>query len=334
MEEFGWEMRLFNPEHVRVAAMPDGGVAIHGIDDIESYDLFVLQRLPSVLQVEFIRALQSVGVAVVVDVDDALWRIHPDNANYARWTERVENGLRRFEVLDAACLVADRVTVSTPLLAERYGRHGRVDVLRNGLPNAAFAPNAKTGFHDRIKIGWAGSLDSHPNDLQVMGDAVARVIAENDNVDLHIVGDAEPVANLLGVPMDRVTGTGWVPLHEYHEALREIDLMVVPLADTAFNRAKSALKAQEAAAAGCLVLGSATPEIERLYGLGGFVGGMVSHQGGPSNWHMVLSNMIRHIDDSAWVDFTPERARFLEYSRRADGWERAWRQAVEHRQRG
>lgn len=329
--ETGWDIHLFHPTRVHVAAMPDGGVAIHGIEDIESFDLFVLQRLPSVLQVEFIRAVQSVGVAVVVDVDDALWRIHPDNGSYERWTERVESGLRRFEILDAACAIADMVTVSTPPLAARYGAHGRVKILRNGLPSRAFASDVKTGFQGRIKIGWAGTLESHPNDLQIMGDSIVRVIEENDNVDLHVIGDTEQVADLLGVPADRVSGPGRVALDQYHEALRDIDIMLVPLADTAFNRAKSALKAQEAAAAGCLVLASATPEIERLYGLGGFVGGMVPHQGGPSNWHMVLSNMVRHIDDSAWVDFTPERARFLEYSRRPDGWIDAWQEAVAHR---
>lgn len=331
----GWEVSLHLPDSVRLDVMPDGGVAIQGLHDLEDIDVIVLQRLASPKQVEFIRAVQSIGVAVVVDVDDALWRIHPENKSHERWNERVD-GVRRFEHLDAACALADMVTVTTPLLAKRYGAHGRVRVLRNGLPNAAFAGNvAKTGFQDRIKIGWSGSLDSHPNDLQVMGDAVARIMAENDDVDLHIVGDAQPVADVLGIPFEmqasrRVSGTGWVPLDKYHEALRGIDVMLVPLADTAFNRAKSALKAQEAAAAGAVVVATGTPENVRLYGLGGYYGMMLSPSSSPNTWHGMIDSMLRHLRESTSGP-DPERARFLEYSKRGDQWVEAWSAAVEHR---
>jgi len=325
MQEMDWKVELYRPEQVHIG-IEKGDMVLGGIKNPEALDLVVLQRLVSPMQVEFISALQRMGVAVVVDVDDALWRIHPDNGAYARWVEPVA-GIPRFELLDAACALADMVTVSTPALAKRYGLHGRVRVLRNGLPNAAFAPDAKPGFQDRIKIGWAGSLDSHPNDLQVMGDAVARVIAENDDVDLHIVGDAEPVANLLGVPMDRATGTGWVPLHEYHEALRDIDIMLVPLADTAFNRAKSALKAQEGAAAGAVVLASATPENERLFGLEGFSGGIVRE----GAWHQALSDVVAITRSGGWVGAGPEQARFLAYDKRGDQWAEAWGEAITRR---
>jgi len=328
MQEMDWKVELYRPEQVHIG-VEKGDMVLGGIKNPETLDLVVLQRLVSPMQVEFISALQRMGVAVVVDVDDALWRIHPDNGAYARWVEPVA-GIPRFELLDAACALADMVTVSTPALAKRYGLHGRVRVLRNGLPNAAFAADAKPGFQDRIKIGWAGSLDSHPNDLQVMGDAVARVIAENDDVDLHIVGDAEPVANLLGVPMDRATGTGWVPLHEYHEALRDIDIMLVPLADTAFNRAKSALKAQEGAAAGAVVLASTTPENVRLYGLDGFTGGLIDCAD-PNVWHEAISSSVRITRREGWATRSPEQARFLAYDKRGDQWAEAWGEAIARR---
>lgn len=325
MDETGWQIELYRPDQVAIG-IEKGDLVLGGIKDPQDLDLVVLQRLVSPMQVEFVSALQRMGVAVVVDVDDALWRIHPDNGSYARWTEPVA-GIPRFELLDAACALADMVTVTTPALARRYGLHGRVRVLRNGLPNAAFAPDVKPGFQGRIKIGWSGSLDSHPNDLQVMGDAVARVMAENDDVDLHIVGDAEPVANLLGVPMDRVTGTGWVPLDKYHEALRDIDIMLVPLANTAFNRAKSALKAQEGAAAGAVVLASPTPENARLFGLGGFSGGIVQEGG----WHQALTEVLGGYTNGEWTSAGPEQARFLAYEKRGDKWAEAWGEAINRR---
>jgi glycosyltransferase involved in cell wall biosynthesis len=323
-----WNVELYRPDLVRLG-MVKGDLVLQGIKSPDTLDLVVIQRIENPIQVELIHGLQGMGVAVVVDIDDAMWRIHPDNGAHGYWNERVA-GVRRHELIDRACALADRVTVSTPVLARRYGAHGRVDVLRNGLPNMAFAPEVKP-IGDRIKIGWTGSLASHPNDLQVVGDAVARIIAENDDVDLHVVGEHEPVAERLGVPLDRVTGTGWVALDKYHEALREIDIMVVPLADTLFNKAKSALKAQEGAAAGCVVLASATPENERLFGLGGFAGGTVAH-GSP--WHQPLRWMLEGVRSGAWSNRSSERVRFLAYERRAERWAGAWSAAIEHRKRG
>jgi glycosyltransferase involved in cell wall biosynthesis len=323
MDETGWRVELYRPDQVGIDLVK-GDLALKGIKKPETLDLVVLQRLASPMQVEFVHALQRMGVAVVVDVDDALWRIHPDNSSHKHWTETVA-GVPRYELLDAACALADLVTVSTPALAKRYGVHGRVRVLRNGLPNAAFATDPKPGFHDRIKIGWSGSIDSHPNDLQVMGDSVARIIADNDDVDLHIVGDAEPVANLLGVPMDRVTGTGWVPLHEYHDALRDIDIMLVPLADTAFNRAKSALTAQSGAAAGALVLASMTPENGRLAHYGAVYG--MPH--GEAQWVDSLNAAIREMRSGKTPD--PEFVRHLAYDKRGKEWATAWSGAIERR---
>jgi glycosyltransferase involved in cell wall biosynthesis len=171
-------------------------------------------------------------------------------------------------------------------------------------------------------------VDTHPGDLEIMGSAVADIIRDNDDVDLHVVGYPERVAEVLGVPSDRVTGTDWVPFDKYHEALQGIDVMFVPLADTLFNQAKSALKAQEAAAAGCLVVASATPENERLYALGGFVGGTL---GSDDNhlWGEALDIGI----DAIRKGFTgkPERARFLSYEERAVRWADAWKGAVERR---
>jgi glycosyltransferase involved in cell wall biosynthesis len=327
-EATDWTIELYHPEMVRLGVVK-GDLMLQGIKSPDTLDLVVIQRIENPVQVELIRGLQSMGVAVVVDIDDAMWRIHPDNGSYKHWNERVA-GVRRFELVDAACALADRVTVSTEVLARRYGTHGRVDVLRNGLPNLAYAPEVRP-LGERIKIGWPGRLSSHPNDLQVMGDAIARIIEENDDVDFHVVGEHEPVAELLGLPLDRVTGTGFVPLDEYHAALREIDILVVPLADTLFNTGKSSLKAQEGAAAGCVVLASATPENERLFYAGGFSGGIIAQ--GADLWHKTLSEVLYTTRAKGWVDHSPKQVRFLAYENRVQEWVASWSEAIEHRKR-
>jgi glycosyltransferase involved in cell wall biosynthesis len=318
--KMGWQVELYEPDAVSVGIV-NGVMKLKGINP-HGLDLVVMQRLMTPKQVRLVKALQDLGIAVVVDVDDAVWRIERDNHAWSRWNQ-VVSGKRRFEHLDDACRQADVVTVSTPALGRRYGLSSYV--LRNGLPNHAFGRKERSPG-DPIRVGWAGSLSSHPNDLQVMGSAVADVIRDNDDVALHIVGDMEPVADLLDVPHDRATGTGWMSIDQYHEALRDIDIMVVPLKGSFFNRAKSALKAQEAAAAGAVVLMSETPEMVHLFDEADyFYGSLVPD----SQWYGSLQYAV-HLARAGMAG-NPEVVRYLSYESRWQEWAEAWEAAVRQR---
>lgn len=259
-EQTDWEVNIHDPGDVTVRRP----LAVQGIDDLESVDVVVMQRIATPRQVRLIQALQKLGIAVVVDVDDLLSDIEPDNKSWTYWNERVMD-LPRYRYLDQATQLADLVTVSSDVLARKYGKHGRVEVLRNGLPNHAFADpdevyNQNEKYDGEVVIGWSGSLDSHPHDLDVLGGAVRDTMRRVPEVRFHVVGDAQPVAQALNLDPYRVTGTGWLPFEEYHAALREVDIGLVPLSETRFNRAKSHLKALEFSAAGAFVITSALPE--------------------------------------------------------------------------
>ena len=96
-------------------------------------DVFVLQRPADENVLALIPSIQQAGIAVVVEVDDDLsclptthpaHRIlHPKLSPRSNWRN-----------VEQACRIADLVTVSTPALAERYGKHGRVMVLENCIP--------------------------------------------------------------------------------------------------------------------------------------------------------------------------------------------------------
>lgn len=320
----GWEVELYQPDAVSVGVV-NGVMKLKGINP-QGLDLVVMQRLMTPKQVRLVRAFQDLGVAVVVDVDDAVWRIEPDNSASERWNQ-VVGGKRRFEHLDEACWQADLVTVSTPALEGRYAPHGRSRALRNGLPNHAFSQ--KTRFSDNpIRIGWTGSLATHPNDLQIMGSAVADIIRDNDDVMLHVVGEVEPVADLLGVPRERATGTGWLSIDQYHEALEDIDIMFVPLKNSFFNRAKSALKVQEAAAAGSIVVASDTPEIRRLYDTAAYMGGILD-ESEAHLWGHALDLALNCVRNKAVRN--PETVRPLSYEKRWGEWADAWGAAINRR---
>jgi glycosyltransferase involved in cell wall biosynthesis len=256
----GWQVNVHDPGDVKLVPP----LSIKGIDDLDSVDLVVMQRVATPRQVALIDALQSRGIAVVVDVDDLLSDIERDNNSYAYWNATIGK-TPRWALLKAACRRADLVTVSTPQLAKHYAKHQRFEVLCNHLPNHAFAsPDA---VHERyathgqeVVVGWTGSLDSHPHDLEILGSSMREVMDEDPNIRFHVVGDAEPVAEALALDPARVTGTGWVPITEYHQALQDIDIALVPLQDSKFNRAKSHLKALEFAASGAFTVAKRLPE--------------------------------------------------------------------------
>lgn len=330
-DQTDWTVEIHDPADVRIRHP----FAIQGIEDVENVDVVVMQRIATPRQVRLVTAFQKLGIAVVIDVDDLLSDIDKDNGSYAYWNEEF-NGTPRYRLLEQATHAADLVTVSTPGLARRYAKHGRYEVLRNGLPLHAFAdPNEV--YDQRVKdtgefvIGWSGSLASHPHDLEVLGGAVRRAMDADARIRFHVVGEAEPVTQALNLDPERVTGTGWLEFDEYHAALREIDLGLVPLVDSRFNRAKSHLKALEFSAAGALVITSALPEQVHLAQQ---VPTGVAHS--EQEWENVM------IGASMLGEYVAERvaqdraecvrstARWA-YANRAGEWVKAWQRAADRR---
>lgn len=336
-EQTDWDVKIHDPGDVTVHRP----FAIQGIDDLESVDMVVMQRISTPRQVRLVKAFQKLGIAVVVDVDDLLSDIDPDNKSWTYWNEQVMD-LPRYRYLDQATQLADLVTVSTDLLARKYGKHGRVEVLRNGLPNHAFAnpdavyertlSQAKVG---EVVVGWSGSLDSHPHDLEVLSGAVRAAMEENAQIRFHVVGDAQPVVQALNLDPSRVTGTGWLPFEEYHLALREIDIGLVPLSETRFNRAKSHLKAMEFAAAGAIVLASDLVEQRALSAVVPMA--LVSNRPESHfNWQAHIESeavALREFAEAMAQDRAEvvRRAVPLAYVNRAGEWVKAWERAVSRR---
>src|SRR3546814_11989104 len=86
------------------------GLAVRG-RNLEGLDLAVFQRVGTSRQVDLVRALQAQGVAVVIDVDDALYCIDPDSGSFAAWNDR--RATTHWSNLEEACRRADLVTVTT-----------------------------------------------------------------------------------------------------------------------------------------------------------------------------------------------------------------------------
>jgi glycosyltransferase involved in cell wall biosynthesis len=220
-------------------------------------DVIVMQRVAHRFLRQAVPFMRAQGVAVVVDMDDDLSNIHPANPAYHHFDpENVSEKSADYSWVTAqeSCWDATMVTVSTEALIGRYAPHGRAVVLRNCVPESYL----DVPHPDSARVGWGGSVASHPTDLQVMGDAVKRLVAWGHR--FHLVGPPQGVDEVLGIGPADVFPTGVVKMVRWPFALTQLGIGVAPLARSVFNDAKSHLKILELSALGVPFVASPSPE--------------------------------------------------------------------------
>lgn len=250
-----------------------------GCEPIDA-DVVVIQRPLLRHLADIIPHIQEQGVAVVVEIDDDFAAIPPANVSWARVHPK-HNPERNSDHLARGCASADLVTVTTPALAKRYGGHGRVRVVPNFVPERYLAIEP-TPSHS---IGWTGSVTTHPGDLEVTHGAVQRVI-DATGATMRVVGTGKGVAKRLGLEVNPAA-CGWAEIDDYPERMAEVGVGIVPLADSAFNNAKSCLKMMEFAAVGVPVVASPSPDNLRLHQHGI---GMIARR--PREWERALRTLL------------------------------------------
>ncbi len=214
-------------------------------------------------------------VGIVIELDDDLLNLPAGHEAFGALDPRV-NSVENLAWLRQALSLADAVTVSTPELAKRYGGSSRpVFVIRNGVPESMLSQHpsramAQGDKENRRIIGWAGYTGTHPGDLMVTSGAVVDVLERcpgGREIRFRNIGPMDGLVTSLGITPHYehlVEASGWLNPELYRIGLSSLDIGIVPLADTAFNRGKSALKALEMAAAGVPVVASDLPEFREL----------------------------------------------------------------------
>lgn len=297
-------------------------------------DVVVLQRPTNVFLVQVVTLLQQRGVAVVVDMDDDLGCIDPRNPAHHSLAKTVLRPVRLptgqvrpmrmanpHQASSAAdvCRMATLVTVTTPALARRYGSHGRVRVIPNYVPQwYTELPRV-----DSDLIGWGGSVHSHPDDLQQVGPAVAKLVQRGHR--FETVGDPAGVARALGLRADP-DGPGPVGLMEWPQAIARFGIGIAPLAPTRFNDAKSRLKPLEYNAVG--VPAVVSPAADYTAWAAESPGTIVVSK--PRAWEAALRDLAAHPGRRAELS---EAGRNVARANTIEGnawrWAEAWTEAVD-----
>lgn len=319
-----WEIDLYPPKAVDIGSGPGGEItAVRGLRHLD-YDLLVMQRIGTPVSVKFVQWATERGIAVSIDSDDALWAIDKDNQAWRAW-----NGAQNhWRYMDDATAWADLSTVTTAHLGTRYGKHGRVEVIPNFVPGEVFDYESPGRFDERVSIGWTGFTRTHPGDLTVVGDAMQRVLAETEAV-ARVIGDAEGAMRDWGIhSIESIPPLVLGP--DYFQGISLLDIGVVPLRDSTFNRCKSNLKALEMSAMGLPVVCTPTPA-NRL--LAKDVPLLLADT--PDEWHEHLTRLVNDPEEREWRGRAAQDAVRAGWTieANAERWALAWERAVNRRVR-
>lgn len=271
--------------HFRGDIRDDANAEIIDVKIPNDADVLVMQRLGHNWHSRVVEILRGKGVAMVVDMDDDLSCIHPDNKAFVNYHPRNNRTPFSWKNVEQTCKVATLVTVSTKQLLGVYARHGRGQVVDNYVPERYLQIKP-----DQDKVfGWPGTTDSHPNDLQVTGGAVQQLI--EDGYEFRVIGPITGAKAALRL-REQPPHTGVVQMINWASEIAKLQVSLAPLAATQFNTGKSRLKLIEASSVGVPWVGSPRAEYRRFHQESG--GGLLAEN--RKDWYKAVKQLM---DDSA-----------------------------------
>jgi hypothetical protein len=289
-----------------------------GVEIPQDADAVVIQRPAHPLQPQMINILRSNGIAVIVDMDDDMSTIHPENGAYHMYRHNSGTPFS-WKYASLSCRIATMVTTSTPQLAKVYAGHGRGRVLDNYIPEKLLdMPSFPIGT-----FGWAGTTKSHPNDPQVTAPTAEKLVSEGHT--FQIVGGDEKTTSAFRLKY-KPPMTGTLSIQEWITSIAlGMDVGWAPLAATTFNSSKSRLKPLEYMAAGVAWVASPRTEYRRLHKESG-VGFLADT---PKQWYQYTKELlVNHSLREEQVEAGKIYMKDQTYEANAWRWMEAWEDAV------
>ena len=216
-------------------------------------DIVVFHRPIAKELLELARILKKQGKKIVMDNDDTLKDDNGFKFNAYMDEARVKKGMKTMNLaLDTFAEEADMITCSTEFLKEEYLKVNKnVEVLPNCV-DPFYYPEPIENDTDIIRIGMTGSVGV-TNDIEALKPIIAHYendkrvrivllsLPEKGQNDIYKELYSEQYAYWSSVNVE------WHPfakVDEYYKVLNELklDLVIIPRADTYFNRCKSNLK--------------------------------------------------------------------------------------------
>lgn len=235
------------------------------------HDIYIFHR-PNAARPNFttiIDALKRQGAILIADYDDLIFGT-PDialaSSAVKNGTLSEERAIIAFASNLAGLRVFEKVTTSTEPLANRvreFHPDARVEVVPNFLPDSILRPHIKNGtpFIKRpsTSIGYFAGTRSHDKDFPVVDAVLHRVLLENPEFSLLIIGPVKIPIGIAALP--NVTVAPASNFLRLPALMSMCATVIAPLEMSEFNECKSRVKFLEAAIGGCRLIATPIPDM-------------------------------------------------------------------------
>lgn len=251
--------------------------------ELPQWDVVWVARPRHYLILPLMQEARRIGVPVLVDIDDWLLE-QPDSYGATQWC-----GTRTSqETMRAALHLADAVTASTPVIAERCAALGiQSHIIPNAIDREQFTRQPHNG--NILTIAFCGTI-AHRDDVPLIAPALRRLLATHmGRIQVISVGCAIP--GLQGI--EGYTHYDFVAATAYPQMLSNlrVDIGLAPLYDTPFNEARSDIKYLEYSATGAATIASAvTPYKESI----GEDRGILVLENTPEGWAAAILDLVEN----------------------------------------
>jgi hypothetical protein len=224
-------------------------------------DIVFLQRPFNNQHVEIAEWAKSTGCKLLIDYDDLLFNLPPENKAYFNYLD--ENIRRNITKL---LNIADHITVSTDFIKQDLQTRTKrpITTIENALPPQFINREFK---EERTKMFlWRGS-DTHCMDIMHLEQPLTELMKEYKDWMFIYMGFVPPMKEASKLPNFKpLCG---LQVHEYFRAIHKAAPLIMyhPLRDHPFNHAKSNCCWMEATFAGALFVGPDTHEFSKHKGM-------------------------------------------------------------------
>jgi hypothetical protein len=296
--------------------------ALHGDDELLSgpprFDVLLMHHYFREQDLELVQRLARQGVAVVWDKDDDI-SATPRRVPAYKKTYGGRRGVKRgFARSVEIAATASLMTTPSAHLAARYRELGvaHVEVIENHV--APEDVGRERPRHQGVVIGITAAGEHAEDFKQLRIDRVLqRLLRAHEGVRVVTIGWGHDL------PASRHVHHPFVPIEALVATERAFDVGLAPLADSAFNRARSNVKLKEYAAAGAMWLAS---PVGPYVGMGEAEGGVLVAD---DDWYATLERFVLDFRERRQLT---ERARAWAREQSADRavgqWETALARAV------
>ena len=244
------------------------------LDDLSSWaDALVLVRAPYDQRLDSIyRQFRNVGKKVYFDIDDLVFdsryaTLVASNLGYELQEEELNQWSAFISNTGLALSRADEIITTNDYLAARI--RDFVELPIHVVPNTfnsyqhtrSEALPVRTPGPQGLSLGYFSGSHSHLLDFGVVASALVTFLSHSPHSRLTVVGHLALPAELETFT-ERITRLPFMDFLDLQEAIREVDVNIVPLQSSDFTSGKSELKYFEAGLVSTPTLASRTPVFE------------------------------------------------------------------------